>query len=180
MTDPAASPVLALLGALGAPLDDPELARTPERVAALWRDNLLAGQGVDPAELLADPIPDAGGAVITLTGLPFHCVCPHHLLPTYGVVHLAYEPDGAIVGFGAIERLVHALSRRLTLQETFTAALVDALMTHLGARGAAVAVEATHLCLILQGREPRTARVHTRLARGTLQGRSDILPPVHG
>lgn len=154
----------------------PELVGTPERVAELWRENLLVGERLDPAEALSERIPDTAGAVVTVTGLPFHSVCPHHLTPTFGEVHLAYEPDGEIVGLGALERLVVACSRRLVLQEQLTASLVDALMEHLGARGAACAVEGQHLCLILRGHEPRSARVTTRLARGSLAGRADVLP----
>lgn len=167
----------ALLQALDVP-PDAELAGTPERVSALWRENLLSGYRVTPAEALGPTLTDTAGAVVTLTGIPFHGLCPHHLLPFHGVVHLAYEPDGRIVGLGRLERLVHCLSRRLVLQEALTGALVDALMTHLGARGAACAVDAEHLCLVLQGREPRGARLHTRLATGSLRGRADVLPAV--
>ena len=178
MADPLVGVVADFLAASGAPAGDTELQGTPARVAALWRDNLLAGQRTSAAEALGEPSPDASGALITVTDIPFHSVCPHHLLPSFGVVHLAYEPNGQIVGFGALEKLVHALSRRLILQEALTAELADALMTHLGARGAACAIEATHLCLVLRGREPRTARAFTRLTRGTLDGRTDVLPPV--
>lgn len=174
----AADAIGQLLAALGLDAADPELRDTPARVAELWRDNLLSGYRENPAAVLAERIPDTAGATVTVTHLPFHTVCPHHLTPSLGVVHLAYEPDGAIVGLGALERLVAALSRRLVLQEQLTADLADALMTHLGARGAACAIEAQHLCLILRGREPRSARVVTRVGRGTLAARTDVLPPV--
>ncbi len=170
--------VEAFLRALGAPHDDPETADTPRRVAALWRENLLSGQGADAAAILAETIPDEGGAVVTVTGIPFHAICPHHLLPVHGVVHLAYAPAGRVVGLGRLEALVAGLSRRLVLQERLTLELAEALMRHLGARGAACAVDAEHLCMVLQGREPRQARVHTRLALGVLEGRADVLPPV--
>lgn len=179
MTDATAQAVAEFLQSLGADPHDPELHRTPERVRALWQGNLLSGEGVEPADILGRPLDASGEGEIILTHIPFHSVCPHHLLPYFGVVHLAYAPSGAIVGLGALERLITACSRRLILQETLTAKLVDALMDHLDARGAACAIEATHLCLILQGREPRAARVHTRLARGCFQGRADVLPPVN-
>lgn len=174
---PAEDAVRALLAALSVELDA-DLAETPARVARLWQENLLAGRSADIAALLADALPDHSGATVTVTGLPFHAVCPHHLLPYYGVVHLAYAPEGAIIGFGRLEALVAALSRRLVLQEDLTRSVVDALMTHLGARGAACAIEATHLCLILQGREPRSARVHTRADAGSLVDRPEVLPAV--
>jgi GTP cyclohydrolase I len=144
----------------------------------LWRDNLTSGYTTSPAEALGEPMADAAGAIVTLTNIPFHGMCPHHLLPYHGRVHLAYEPAGRIVGLGRLERLVACLSRRLVLQEALTGALVEALMVHLGARGAACAIDAEHLCLVLQGREPRGARLNTRLAAGTLSGRADVLPGV--
>lgn len=174
---PTAQAVDALLAAL-APPADPELVGTPERVAALWQENLLAGYALDPKDVLAETMADDSGAIVTLTDIPFHCMCPHHLVPALGRVHLAYEPGGVVVGLGALEKLVFALSRRLVLQERLTRQIVDALMAHLGARGAACAIEASHLCLILRGREPREARVHTRVFAGSLEGRTDVLPGI--
>lgn len=177
---PAEAAIEALLDALPVDRADPELAGTPARVEALWREHLLAGYAVDPAALLAERMPDASGAVVTVTDLPIHGACPHHLTPFFGVAHVAYEPDGHIVGLGQLERLVRGIASRLVLQETLCGAIADALMTHLGARGAACAIEARHLCLILRGAEPQAARVATRVARGSLIGRPDVLPPVRG
>jgi GTP cyclohydrolase I len=173
---PAAA-VSAFLEAVEVPAD-PELVGTPDRVSALWRENLLAGYGETPETALGPPIPDTSGSTVTVTGIPFHGLCPHHLLPYHGVVCLAYEPAGRIAGIGRLERVVACLSRRLVLQEALTRTLCDALMEHLGARGAACTVDAEHLCLVLQGREPRGARVHTRLFVGSLEGRYDVLPAV--
>lgn len=186
LDDPLESAVRAFLAAVPQP-DEPnraaiaaanDLERTPARVASLWRSNLLSGYALDPGAELGEPIPDTAGAVVALTGIPFHSVCPHHLLPYSGEAHVAYAPAGRIVGFGGIERLVAALSRRLILQEDLTRSIAEALAEHLAAAGAACAIEATHGCLVLQGREPRSARCHTRFARGTLEGRPEVLPPV--
>ena len=179
MSNAAEAAIAALLQAVGAPAD-PQLDGTPERVARLWRDNLLSGYQADPAALLAERIPAESDGVVTLTHLPLHGMCPHHLLPFVGVAHVAYAPGAHIVGLGAVEALVRALSRRLILQEVLCGAIPDALMEHLGARGAACAIEAQHLCLSLRGREPHRARVCTRVARGSLIGRADVLPPTSG
>lgn len=173
MSDPLAAAIAAQLSALQLPANR-ELAGTPDRVAELWRGTLLSGYAADPAEILADRIPDEAGALVVITDIPFHCVCPHHLLPAIGHAHVAFDPDGHVVGFGQVEALVQACARRLVLQETLTAHIADALMTHLGARGAACAMSAQHLCLSLRGREPREARVHTRVERGTLVGCSGL------
>lgn len=176
MTDPIAQATATLLEALDLP-DSPDLEGTPQRVARLWRETLATGYAQDPAQILADRIPDESGATILITDIPFHCICPHHLLPAVGVAHVAFVPDGQIVGFGQLEALVRALSCRLVLQERLTAQIADALMEHLGARGAACGLSAEHLCLTLRGHEPRSARVHTRVARGCLVGQ-DCLPGV--
>lgn len=167
--------VLALLESLPVDLNDPELDRTPERVAELWHSALLSGDG-DGARALSTRIPAPSRAVVTLTDLPFHCVCPHHLTPTFGRVHLAYEPGDWIVGLGALSDLVLAYSRRVVLQETLTEQLVGALMEHLGARGAACAIEAQHLCMSLRGRSPLESQVWTRIGKGSLKDRHDVLP----
>ncbi len=166
--DPVAAQVAGWLQALGVD-GAPETERTPERVAELWSQNLLSGYGRDPARVLAERIQDTGGARVELAGIPFHGVCPHHLLPYFGTVDLVYDPAGQVVGLGALEKLVCAYSRRLVLQETLTQQLVEALMDHLGARGAECRIEAQHLCLMLRGREPRSTVVRTRLARGSLE-----------
>jgi len=169
--------IAALLEAFGLS-DAPETEGTPARVARFWRESLVVGHRTDPIAALGRRIPVTTSTVVTLTDIPFHGMCPHHLVPYFGEVHLAYDPGDHIVGLGGLEALVAALSRRLVLQEQLCVDLLDALEAHLGARGAACAIEATHLCLILRGREPRRARVHTRLARGTLAHRPDVLPPV--
>ncbi|MBU0549997.1 GTP cyclohydrolase I [Myxococcota bacterium] len=161
--------VRALLDALEVP-PSPEMVGTPDRVARLWREQLLSGYGQDPAEILSRAVIAQHEGVIAVSDIPFHCVCPHHLTPAFGRVHLAYAPQGRVVGFGALEALVTALSRRLILQEQLTAELADALMLHLDARGAACAIEATHFCMILRGREAHAARARTVVERGCLKG----------
>lgn len=176
--DPIAAAITAFLSAQGIPADHPETARTPGRVAQLWRESLLDGYQHSPADILSRTMPDTSGGIITVTHLPFHTICPHHLMPAYGVVHLAYQAGGQIVGFGVLQRLVDALAHRLILQEHLTQQLANALMTHLGAQGAIVAIHARHLCMILQGRNPQNAQVITRFGCGTLDGRLDLLPPL--
>lgn len=172
-----ADAIAQFLDALGQS-EHPETRGTPERVAEFWANHLLSGHAQDPGAVLGERIPVDAPTVVTLTRIPFHGVCPHHLVPFFGDVHLAYEPDAHVVGLGRLEALVQALSRRLILQEQLCIEIVEALMVHLDARGAACAIEAQHLCLSLRGREPRATRVHSRYAAGTLKGRADILPPV--
>jgi len=156
----------------------PELTKTPDRVATFWATTLLSGYDWSPDALLKAKLPSTGSGIVTLTGIPFHSVCPHHLVPYFGVAHLAYEPGAHIVGLGALEQLVNGLSRRLILQESLCDDIVDTLTAQLDARGAACCLEAQHLCLMLRGREPRSTMLYTRATRGSLQGRTDVLPPT--
>jgi GTP cyclohydrolase IA len=155
--------------------EHPEVDGTPERVAEMWRSNLLSGYESTAEAALSDQISDDSVCVLTMRRIPFHGVCPHHLVPFFGEVSLAYEPNGKIVGLGSLERLVATLSRRLILQERLTGAIADALMEHLGAQGAACRVSARHLCFMLRGREPRETEVITHALRGSLKDAYTLL-----
>jgi GTP cyclohydrolase I len=145
-----------------------DLEKTPERVAEAWAQDLLDGYRHDPAEILREAMPSAGGALVAVTGIDFHSVCPHHLLPSRGLAHVAYVPGDRVVGFGQLARLVDALAHRLVLQEDLARQIAQALMEHLGARGAACVLEAEHLCLSVRGERRAGARVHAEAYAGAL------------
>ena len=159
----AAEAVDRFLDALGLPPDvraSQDLEGTPRRVAQAWLEDLVDGYRRSPAEILADAIPSASRDLVAVTGIEFHSVCPHHLLPSRGVAHVAYLPGGKVVGFGQIVRLVDALAHRLVLQEDLARAIADALVAHLGARGAACLVDAEQLCMTVRGEKRGGARAH--------------------
>ncbi|MFY3746255.1 GTP cyclohydrolase I FolE [Anaeromyxobacter sp. Red801] len=169
---PAAAEATArLLDALGLPPEvraSPELAGTPRRVAEAWLEDLVDGYRAEPAEVLADAMPSASRALVTLTGIDFHSVCPHHLLPSRGVAHVAYLPGGRVVGFGQLVRLVDCLAHRLVLAEDLAQSVADALVEHLGARGAGCVLDAEHLCLTVRGERRARARAHAEGFAGAL------------
>jgi len=159
------------LDALGLPPEvrsGADLAATPERVAEAWREDLLDGYGRDPAALLADTMPAPGHDLVVVSGIDFHSVCPHHLLPSRGLAHVAYVPGRKVVGFGQLARLVDALAHRLVLQEALARQVVEALMEHLGARGAACVLEAEQMCLSVRGERRPHARAHAEHFAGSL------------
>ena len=158
--------------------DDPETVGTPARVAEFWSNQLISGYRADPAALFNDAIEDKSGTIVSLIEIPFHGVCPHHLVPFFGHVDLAYEPDGRIVGLGSLEKLVATLSRQLVLQEALTGSIADMLMTHLDAKGACVRITAQHLCFMLRGREPRRTQIVTHASRGTLSNQFHFVNPA--
>ncbi len=147
------------------------LSATPGLVARAWADEFLDGYHVSPAQVLAErmPAPPSGGdELITICGIDFESVCPHHLLPYGGVADLAYLPGAQIVGFGQLARLVDCLAHRLTLQEELGHQIAQALCSELGARGAAVRLVARQSCLALRAGRHATSRVVTEAFDGLL------------
>jgi GTP cyclohydrolase IA len=168
--------VAALLRAAGQdPSRDSDLRQTPERVANLWAQEFLSGYAMDPAKILAEPVlgerdPD----VVIVSGLRFHAMCPHHLLPFRGVAHLAYLPAGKLAGFGRLADLVECFTKRLTLQERATHQIAEALWRCLDARGAGCVMEAEQACLALPGERHDRSHVVTAAFVGEMEGRADL------
>ncbi len=144
----------------------PDLAATPARVAEAWLEDLVDGYGQDPARILGESIARDGDDLVAVTGIDYHSMCPHHLLPSRGVAHVAYVPGGRVVGFGQLARLVDCYAHRLVLQEELAADVALALMEHLGARGAACVLEAEQFCMTVRGERRREARAHAQCLLG--------------
>ena len=167
----AAEAAARFLDALGLPHSvrgAADLEDTPRRVAEAWLEDLVDGYGKDPADILAESLPSEGRDLVAVTGIDFHSVCPHHLLPSRGVAHVGYVPGGKVVGFGQIVKLVDALAHRLVLEEDLARQIADALVQHLGARGAACLLEAEQLCMTVRGEKRARARAHAEAWAGTL------------
>jgi GTP cyclohydrolase I len=145
-----------------------ELEGTPRRVAEAWLRDLVDGYRQDPAEILEGAIASPSRDLVAVTGIEFHSVCPHHLLPSRGIAHVAYVPGGRVVGFGQIVRLVDALAHRLVLQEDLARAVADALVRHLGARGAGCVLDAEQLCMTVRGGRRARARAYVEAFAGAL------------
>jgi len=163
--------VARFLDALGLPgevRDAADLADTPRRVAEAWLEDLVDGYGRDPAAVLAGGLPSAGRDLVAVTGIDYHSICPHHLLPSRGVAHVAYVPGGRVVGFGQIVKLVDALAHRLVLEEDLARDIAEALVRHVGARGAACVLEAEQLCMTVRGEKRARARAHAEAWVGVL------------
>ena len=143
--------VRTLIAATG---DDPSregLRDTPARVARAYRE-WFAGYAIDPARLL-DRVFDADGydEIVLLRAIPMVSTCEHHLAPIVGQAHIAYRPDGRVVGISKLSRLVDAFARRLQLQERLTSQIAAALEAALRPRGVAVVIEASHGCMATRG-----------------------------
>jgi GTP cyclohydrolase I len=145
-----------------------DLAGTPARVAEAWLEDLLDGYGMDPAEILAEALPSPAKELVAVTAIDFHSMCPHHLLPSRGLAHVAYVPGGKVVGFGQLARLVDCFAHRLVLEEDLARLVAEALVTHIGARGAACVLDAEQTCLSVRGELRPRARAHAQCFLGVL------------
>lgn len=143
---------------------------TPRRVAEAFRDDLLDGYRCDPAAILRGAIPHRGNDLVAVTGIDFHAVCPHHLLPYRGTACIAYVPDGRVLGFGVMARLLDCFAHRLVIQEVLARQVADALVEHVGARGAACILDAEQMCLTVRGERRREARTHSQAFAGEMDG----------
>lgn len=163
----AARAVEDFLDALGLPVgDDPELVGTGKRVAEAFALDMLSGYAMDPAAILAETTATKAPGNVLVTGIATTAICPHHLLPATGVVHVGYEPGGKVVGLGALGRLVHCYARRLILQEDLGQRIVEALVTHLGARAAGCVVDLSPTCMVARGGRLHGARAITTAFAG--------------
>lgn len=166
----AARAIVEFLRALGAPVDsDPELRETGTKVAEAFGRELLAGYRMDPASILAESTDAQTKGLVVLSQIPTIAMCPHHLLPASGVVHVGYLPGDRVVGLGALGRLVQCFAQRLILQEELGESVVDALLTHLGAVGAACVVDLAPMCVTARGGRYHGARAVTSAYGGRLE-----------
>ncbi len=167
--------VRELLLAIGEDPERPGLERTPERVAESFGE-LFAGLAADPVAALGEPVPlgttDAGGATtsdtVIVRDLAFRSVCEHHLLPFLGTAHVAYVPDGRVVGLGRIPAAIDVLAARPQLQERLADEIADALEAALAPRGVLVVLEAAHGCVTSRGARQSQSSTVTVVARGLL------------
>jgi GTP cyclohydrolase I len=156
------------LAALG--FDDERLADTPARVTAAYADELLAGYGVDVAQLIESGSEESNGShdPVLLDGIFASTVCPHHLLVAHGTATVGYLPGKRLLGLGTIARIVRAYSRRLVLQEQIAGDVCQALMEHAGARGAFCRLRLDHACLRARGAREAQADTVTWAGQGEL------------
>ena len=137
------------------------LKRTPERVARMYPE-LLAGYQTDLNQLVNDAIFETEYQdMVLVRDVKFYSMCEHHLLPFFGQAHVAYVPDGKIIGLSKIPRLVEMFARRLQVQERLTQQIAENLQDILHPRGIAVLVEGAHLCAMMRGVKKNEARMVT-------------------
>jgi GTP cyclohydrolase I len=161
--------ILQLLKAVGENPEREGLKYTPKRVARMYSE-LLSGYHVDPVAMI-------NGALFNITydemvlvrDIEFYSLCEHHILPFMGRVHVAYIPDGRVIGLSKIPRIVDMYARRLQVQERMTRQIADYLRDLLKPQGVAVVVEAVHLCSMMRGVKKHDARMTTSAMHGAFR-----------
>ena len=160
--------VRLLLEGIGEDPDREGLADTPDRVARMFHE-LMSGMEEDPAQHLQRTFVAASGDLVLERDIPLYSLCEHHLLPFYGTAHVAYLPDGRVVGLSKIARTVQGYARRLQLQEQLTAQVADAFVETLSPKGVMVVVEAEHMCMTMRGIRSAGSKTVTSAVRGTFK-----------
>jgi GTP cyclohydrolase IA len=126
----------------------------------------MAGLQDDPKRHLKTVFNERYDEIVLLRDIEFHSLCEHHLLPFTGKAHVAYLPDGKVVGLSKLARLVEGYARRPQVQERLTTQIADALMEELQPLGAACVIEATHTCMTIRGAKKHGAVMVTSALRG--------------
>ncbi|MCI7464542.1 GTP cyclohydrolase I FolE [Campylobacter sp.] len=154
---------LSLLG------EDPEregLLDTPKRVSKAF-DFLTSGYKEDPKEVLSSALfTSSASEMVLIKDIEFYSLCEHHLLPIIGKAHVAYIPNGKVVGLSKIPRMVNIFARRLQIQEQMTEQIASALQDCLAPKGVGVMIEARHMCMEMRGVQKINSITSTSALRG--------------
>jgi len=157
--------VREILTAVGEDPDREGLVETPARVARMYAE-VFGGLHLDPAVYLQKTFTQKHDEMVLVKDITFSSCCEHHLLPFTGTVHIAYLPDGQVVGLSKLARITEVLARRPQVQERMTEDLAELVMRELRPRGVGVVIEAAHSCMTVRGVKKPGAMTITSAMRG--------------
>lgn len=167
--DPIEPLITTLLKELGEDPGRDGLDRTPKRVAQSMRF-FTSGYAQDPKQVLNGAMFEVSyDEMVLVKDVEFYSLCEHHLLPFFGRVHVAYIPNGRVLGLSKIPRLVEVFARRLQVQERLTTDIAGTLEELLEPKGVAVVIEAIHLCMMMRGVQQQNASATTSSMRGEFE-----------
>ena len=157
--------------------DDPDregLIDTPARVVKSYEE-LYSGYGKSAADLLGRTFDEVAGYddIVLVRNIQFHTHCEHHMVPVSGKAHVAYLPNGSVLGLSKIARVVDLFARRLQTQEAMTAQIATAIQDSLDPRGVAVMIEAEHMCMSMRGIEKQGSTTMTTTFTGIFKNDPD-------
>jgi len=166
--------VRTILDAIGEDVEREGLQRTPHRVAKMYAE-ITAGYHVDPIALINDAIFTVDyNEMVLVRDIEFSSLCEHHMLPFYGKAHVAYIPNGRVIGLSKIPRIVDMYAKRLQVQERMTVEIADFVREATGASGVAVVVEGAHMCSMIRGVKKANARMLTQSLQGVFKTDAQI------
>ncbi|MGH7594483.1 MAG: GTP cyclohydrolase I FolE [Gemmatimonadales bacterium] len=176
--------IRAILIDVGEDPDRQGLQRTPLRVEKSLRF-LTQGYRQDAAQVIGEALfEETHHNMVLVRDIEFYSLCEHHMLPFFGKAHVAYIPDGRIVGLSKLARIVDVFGRRLQVQERMTDQIVDALEAELHPAGVGVVLDASHLCMMMRGVQKQGSSTITSAMRGSFlddpRTREEFLRLVHG
>ncbi len=157
--------VVEILEAIGEDPNREGLKETPARVARMYEE-ITAGYKQDASVHLAKTFCEQGGELVLEKDISFYSTCEHHLMPFFGKVHIAYIPNGKVVGLSKLARVVEVYARRLQLQERMNAEIADVVEKELAPKGVFVVVEAEHTCMTARGIKKVGSKTVTMAKRG--------------
>jgi GTP cyclohydrolase I len=172
-----------ILRAVGEDPNREGLRETPQRVARMYKE-LFSGLNQDPKEILKKTFTQKYDEMVVVRDIDFQSMCEHHLLPFFGKAHVAYLPNGKIVGLSKLARVVEVLARRPQVQERMTEELADLIMDELQPRGVGVILEASHTCMTVRGVRKTNSVCTTSAMRGSFASRestrSELMSLIYG
>ena len=155
-----------LLVALGEDPGREGLRRTPQRIAEMYAE-LTSGYRISPEEVIDGAVfTVAYDGMVLIKDIEFYSLCEHHILPFFGKVHVGYIPDGKVIGFSKIPRIVDVFAHRLQLQERMTEEIANFIMNTIKPQGVGVVAEGFHLCMAMRGVRKQEARLVTSAMKG--------------
>jgi len=158
--------VVTILRLIGEDPNREGLKKTPYRVFKAF-EHLCEGYRLDPKKVLNDALFESSNdEMVLVRDIEFYSMCEHHLLPIIGRVHVAYIPNGKVVGLSKIPRMVNIYARRLQIQEQMTEQIADAMIETIQPKGVAVVVEARHMCMEMRGVEKINSTTISSALRG--------------
>ena len=157
--------VRLILEGIGEDVNREGLLETPDRIARMYEE-IFGGMDMDAAEPLKKRFHASNNEMVVEKDITFYSTCEHHMLPFYGKAHVAYIPNGEVVGISKLARTVEIYARRLQIQEQLTAQVADALMEQLKPKGVMVMMEAEHMCMTMRGIKKPGSRTVTYVTRG--------------
>lgn len=160
--------VKLLLEGIGEDTKREGLLETPDRIARMYRE-ICGGMEADAKEVLSKTFATERTEMVLEKDIVFYSMCEHHMLPFFGKVHIAYIPDGKIVGLSKLARCVEIYAKRLQLQERMTEQIAEAVMRYLSPRGVMVLTEAEHMCMTMRGVKKPGSKTVTYAVKGAFR-----------